>query len=325
MSSESTIEKASKKTRAASKEVVEDRDEDRDDELEDEDESRDDDEGDDDDDEDNGSSKAKAKAEPEPPPRAPVEVNRPSAFSLIMTIARREFAGYFNSPLAYIVIGISMVLLGGYFFFYKGGFWQVDRATMARMFEVIPVALCFLTIPLFTMRSLAEEKRLGTMELLITMPVKDSEVILGKYFASLGMVALQIALVAIYPLVMFIWPWQLGPLDWNPFWTGMLGLVVLSSAGVAIGMMYSSVTESQIIAYFATMVTLVGLYAIGTVTLVEYLSGWPGDALSFISFQTRYDPFARGLIDTRAIVYFVSIAVLCLLVAFRNLESRKWK
>lgn len=323
-SSESTIEKASKKSRAASKEVApeeEERDEREEDEEEDEDERR----ADSDDDEDDEDEKPSRAAKSEPPRPAAVDLNRPSAASLIFTIARREFAGYFNSPLAYIVIGISMVLLGAYFFFYKGGFWQVDRATMARMFEAMPVALCFLTIPLFTMRSLAEEKRLGTMELLITMPVKDSEVILGKYLASMGMVCLQIGLVALYPIAMFLWPWQLGPLDWNPFWTGMLGLVFLSSAGVAIGLMYSSLTESQIIAYFATMVTLVALYAVGTVTIVEYLSGWPGDAVSFISFQTRYDPFSRGLIDTRAIVYFVSVATLSLLVAFRNLESRKWK
>jgi ABC-2 type transport system permease protein len=88
--------------------------------------------------------------------------------------------------------------------------------------------------------------------------------------------------------------------------------------------MYSSFTESQILSFFATMLTLVVLYLLGSISAVESLQGWPGDAISFISLQSRFEPFARGLIDTRAIVYFVSIAVMCLLVAFYALERRKW-
>jgi ABC-2 type transport system permease protein len=88
--------------------------------------------------------------------------------------------------------------------------------------------------------------------------------------------------------------------------------------------MWSSFTESQILSYFATMLTLIALYAIGSVTIVESLQGWPGDAISFISLQSRFEPFARGLIDSRAIIYFLSLTVLGLVVAFRSLESRKW-
>jgi len=88
--------------------------------------------------------------------------------------------------------------------------------------------------------------------------------------------------------------------------------------------MYSSFTDSQILSFFATMLTLTLLYAIGQVSAVESLQGWPGDAISFISLQSRFEPFARGLIDTRAVVYFISIAALCLLVAFHALERRKW-
>ncbi len=253
-------------------------------------------------------------------------LHRPSSASMVWTLAQREIQANLNSAITYIVIAASLVVVGLYFFFYKGGFWQVDRASMARMFDSIPFALCFLTVPLFTMRSLADEKRVGTIELLITMPVKDSEVILGKFIGSLAMVALQIALLAAYPIVMFSRApfWHLGELDWSPFWVGMLGLLLLSMAGTAIGVMWSSFTESQILSYFATMLTLVALYAIGSVSIVEFLQGWPGDAISFVSLQSRFEPFARGLIDSRAVIYFLSLTTLGLVVAFRSLESRKW-
>lgn len=315
MSSES-LENEKKKARAAEEaaEEAEDRDED---EEEDEEEHE----------ETNGVS---AKASSEPTSKEKVVIDRPGSASVVFTIFRRELASYFNSAISYIVIGASSVVLGLYFFFYKGGFWQVDRATMTRMFEMVPFALCLFTIPLFTMRSLSDEKRIGTIELLITMPVKDSEVILGKYFAALAMVLVQVALIAVYPIAMFKWPWHIGELDWNPFWVGMLGLAFLSMAGTAIGLMWSSFTESQILSYFATMLTLVALYAIGSVSIIEFMStnnaswGWLGDGISFVSLQSRFDPFLRGILDTRAIIYFVSLTVLGLMVAFRSLESRKW-
>ena len=319
MSSESTLEKDSKKKLAAAEEAAADVAERDEEDERDEDEEDEADEGDDD-----RSNGASAKAREEEAPREKVVLDRPGSAKMVWSIARRELASYFHSPISYIVISASMIVLGLYFFFYKGGFWQVDRATMSRMFEALPFALSALVIPLFTMRSLSDEKRVGTIELLITMPVKDSEVILGKYFAALGMVTVQLALVALYPIVMFKWPWHIGDLDWNPFWVGMLGLLLLSAAGTAIGVMWSSFTESQILSYFATMLTLLALYAIGSVTIVEFLQGWPGEAVAFISLQSRFDPFARGIIDTRAVIYFLSLTVLCLLVAFRSLESRKW-
>ncbi len=259
-------------------------------------------------------------------PHEKLILDRPSSAKMVWVLAKREISGYINSAITYIVIATSLIAVGWYFFFFKGGFWQVDRASMTRMFDALPIALCFLTIPLFTMRSLSDEKRVGTIELLITMPVKDSEVILGKFIGSLAMVTIQIALLAAYPLVMFSRApfWHLGELDWSPFWVGMLGLFLLSMAGTAIGVMWSSFTESQILSYFATMITLVALYAIGFSTVVEFLQGWPGDAISFVSLHSRFEPFARGLIDSRAVIYFLSLTVLGLVIAFRSLESRKW-
>jgi len=316
MSSE-TIEKDSKKKVLAAEEHAdaEERDED----------ERDEDDDDGDDEESNGSS-ARARAAVEMSKGEKLVLDRPSSARMVWTLAKREISANLNSAITYIVIAASLVLFGLWFFFYKGGFWQIDRASMQRVFDTVPGGLCFLTIPLFTMRSLSDEKRVGTIELLITMPVKDSEVILGKFFGALTMVTIQIALIAAFPLVMFSRApfWHLGELDWSPFWVGMLGLFLLSAAGTAIGVMWSSFTESQILSFFATMLTLILLYAVGSVTIVEFLQGWPGDAISFISLQSRFEPFARGLIDSRAIIYFLSLTTLGLVVAFRSLESRKW-
>lgn len=241
----------------------------------------------------------------------------------ITTIFVRELGSFFNSLVAYVVLGLSMIGLGIYFFLMKdGGFWEVNRATISRMFDFMPWALGVIVIPLVTMRAISEEKRSGTLELLITMPVRDSEVILGKWLAALGMCAILLGLSLLYPIAMFWKPWHLGPLDWGPVWAGYLGLLLFSAAGTAVGLMFSSFTESQIISFFITACLMAFLLIIGLVA--DSMRGPGGDAISFLSFSSRFAPFARGLIDTRSVVFFLSVTVLCLLVAFRNLESRKW-
>jgi ABC-2 type transport system permease protein len=248
----------------------------------------------------------------------------------IMIIARRDLRAQFNSPVAYVVIGGAMLLLGVLFFmiprmgggFFVGSFWEVDRASMEELFKYLPLLMSVFVIPAVTMRTLAAEKGSGTLELLITMPVRDSEVILGKYLAACAMVLMLLALTLLYPIAMFVWPWHLGQLDWGPVWSGYVGCALFSVAGVALGMMLSSLTESDVIAFFLTTAVLFVLYAVGW--MVSLVPGGLGDILGFFSFQTRYDSFAHGLIDTRAVLYFLSVAIVCLLVSFRALESRKW-
>jgi ABC-2 type transport system permease protein len=326
-----TKDKKSDRLEASSKKEERERDEDED--SEEDEESADDEReaaGDEDDEEDdddapskNGRSKGKARGGDEVAPLRTGPAQAAGPVRNTLTIAKREFRAYFDSLVAYIVIGGSMLILGVYFFMMSGSFWQIERATMGRMFEFLPWALSMGVIPLITMRSLAEEKRSGTIELLITMPVRDSDVIMGKYLAALGMAVVLLLCTVLYPVAMFVWPWHLGALDWGPVWTGYLGLVLFLMSGIAVGMFFSSITESQIIAFFVTAAVLLGLHVIGNV--VESLPGVVGDSIAFVSFQTRFAPFARGLIDTRAVVYFLSITVLCLIAAFRSLESRKWK
>lgn len=238
-------------------------------------------------------------------------------------IAKREFRSNFDSPLAYVVICIGLLLVGFLFFsWWNGGFWQADRTSLAGLFALAPWLL-LVVASVVSMRVMAEEKRSGTLELLITLPVKDHEVILGKFFGAFGLVLVLILATTLYPIMMFKAPWNLGPLDMGPVLTGYLGLVLYSAAAVAIGLLVSSLTESQAIAFFLTAVILFFLHVVGNVS--DSLPWpWAREVVSFISFNSRLMPFAKGMINTRDIVYFVSITLGALMVAFRALERRKW-
>jgi len=242
--------------------------------------------------------------------------------SPMLIIAKREFRSYFDSPIAYIVICLSFFALGLMFFFLNGGFWQLDRASIARLFESTPMGLSFLVVPVVTMRLLAEERRSGTLEMLITLPVKDSDVVLGKYLGALGLVLVLVLSTLAYPLVMFKFPWNLGPLDGGPVASGYLGMVLFSAAAVAVGLLISALTESQAVAFFITFFVLGALWLFGD--LASKAGGTLAILLNYVSFQSRLNNFWRGLIDSRDVVFFLTVTVVSLMVAFRALERRKW-
>lgn len=247
--------------------------------------------------------------------------------SPMLTIAKREFRSYFDSPLAYVVICLSFFALGLMFFMLNGGFWQADRSSVERLFEYAPMGLSFLVVPVVTMRLVAEERRSGTLEMLITLPVRDSDVVLGKFLGALGLVLVLVLTTLVYPIGMFRWPWALGVLDPGPVVSGYLGLILFSAAATSLGLLISSFAESQAVAFFITFFVLAALWFFDNAA--QYLSsggngGWLPTTLQYVSFQTRLSGFWRGLIDARDIVFFVSVTVLSLLVAFRALERRKW-
>lgn len=240
----------------------------------------------------------------------------------LLTIARREFRSYFDSPLAYVVICLSFAGLGIMFLLNEASFWAKDKASMEPMFSFLPWGLSMLVIPVVTMSLMAEEKRSGTLEMLITLPVKDSEVIIGKYLGALGLVLSLLGMTLLYPIAMFKFPWNLGPLDWGPVSSAYLGLILFSAAAIAIGLLISALTSSQAIAFFLTFIVLTLLYLSGN--LITYLGGTLGNLLQYVSFQSRLEGFMVGLIDTRDVVYFLTITTLALMVAFRALERRRW-
>jgi ABC-2 type transport system permease protein len=242
--------------------------------------------------------------------------------SAMLTIAKREFRSYFDSPVAYVVICLSFLGLGLMFFQFGGGFWEEDRASMANLFLWVPPGLSMLVIPVVTMGLIAEEKRSGTLEMLITLPVKDSDVMLGKYFGALGLVLILVLATLVYPLTMFWKPWNLGALDWGPVQSAYIGLILFSAAAVAIGLLVSSLTDSQAVAFFITFFLLLVFWYVGRGA--DWMGGNLGEFLRYISFETRMNGFMRGLVEVRDVVFFLSIAALSLVAAFRKLESRKW-
>jgi ABC-2 type transport system permease protein len=239
--------------------------------------------------------------------------------STLLAIAKREFRSYFDSPLAYVVICLSFFGLGLMFFM---GFWEIGRASMQRLFEFLPAGLSIVVVPVITMRLMAEERASGTLEMLITLPVKDSDVILGKFLGAFGLVLTVILASVAFPVMMFKMPWALGPLDMGPVISGYFGVILYAAAAVSVGLLISSLTKSQAISFFVTFFVLGTFWF--SANLAERFLGGSSSVLHYISFQSRLSGFMRGLIDSRDVIYFLSITVLSLMVSFRALERRKW-
>jgi ABC-2 type transport system permease protein len=232
----------------------------------------------------------------------------------ILTIGGRQFRSYFNGPVAYIVICIVLLTLG---FFFWNTFFLYGRASVREMFRWLSLILVF-ALPALTMGLLAEEKRTGTIELLITMPVTEAQVILGKFLGVLGLYAVILVLTLSYPISVS----TLGSLDWGPVWSGYLGLLLQGSAVLAIGLMASSWTDNQLIALFVALTLSVFFWV-----LDKFLALLPtnaASALEWLSFDYHFQSMARGVVDLRDLVFFLSVAAFALALAFRALESRRW-
>ena len=240
-----------------------------------------------------------------------------------LSIAKREFRSYFDSPVAYVVICIGLVALGLVFFNMGGGFWHANRASLTQMFAQVPRGLSWLVVPVITMRLLAEEKHSGTLEMLITLPVRDYEVILGKFLGAWGLVLVLILSTVTYPALMFGF-WDLGAIDSGPVVSGYVGLVIYSAAAVSVGLLVSALTESQIIAFFITFVLLFFLHVLGSSMTLSILPPKAELVVTFISFDSRLAGFARGMINSRDVIYFLTVTAGCLIGAFWALERRKW-
>jgi ABC-2 type transport system permease protein len=231
-----------------------------------------------------------------------------------LTIAKREFAGYFNSPAAYIVICLFLVLMGVFFW---NPFFLINRATVREMFDLMSVLL-LPTAPAITMGLLAEEKRTGTMEVLLTMPVKDTEVILGKFLAALGLLSVLLLLTVPYPLSVS----TLGHLDWGPVISSYFAVLLEGSAMLAIGVLASSWTENQLIAFFTAGIVCFAFWIVAR--FLPFVPQAAASTLEWLSFDYHYDNMLRGVIDSRDVIYFLSMIGFSLTLAFRSLESRRW-
>tara|TARA_B100000575_G_scaffold293535_1_gene305270 strand:+ start:1592 stop:2311 length:720 start_codon:yes stop_codon:yes gene_type:complete len=233
----------------------------------------------------------------------------------VRAIYRRELSSYFDSPLAYIVVPVFLTLVGGFSLFFQdllGG----GIATMRPVFFWSSIFMLLLT-PAVTMRLFAEEHRTGSIELLVTLPVSESAIVLGKFLAAFTLVSVAIVLTLTYPLTLAM----LSNIDMGPVFGGYIGLFALGAAFTAIGTAASVGTRNQIIAF---------LVALGISTL-PFASGFalsqvPAGLLpivQFLSFETHFNNLSRGVIDSRDLLFYASIVGLFLHIAVFGLERRR--
>lgn len=237
----------------------------------------------------------------------------------IWTLAKRESQTFFDSLTGYMLIIIFLLISGFFTWFY--GFLGPDifmggQADLRPFFTHSLIAL-LLFVPAITMRMIAEEKKTGTLEALLTRPVSDGQVVMGKFLACL--ILIGIALVCTLPYYWIVS--LLGPVDHGAVWCGYLGLILLSAAYIGIGLYASSLTSNQVVAFLITLfVGLVFILVFGMVS--SYSSGWISSLFASMSMFAHFQSLARGVLDIRDVVYFLSIAVLGLLMAEAQLLKR---
>jgi len=233
----------------------------------------------------------------------------------VFTIAKRELGSYFVSPIAYVVIAAFLAVTGYLFaliLFYS------REATMRYLFNNMTTILLFVA-PILTMRLLAEEERTGTIELLLTSPVQDWEVVVGKYLASLVLFTLMLGLTAYYPLVLDIF----GNPDRGAIVAGYLGLFLFGAALLAVGLFTSSVTGNQIVAAVLGIGLCILLWL--TEALADFMGPPVSNLLSYLALGNHFFDFTKGIVDTKDVIYYLSVIAAGLSLATTTLSARRWK
>ena len=251
-----------------------------------------------------------------------------------LPVFKKEMRLYFGSPVAYVVFTFFLLISGWFFsqiFLYYsdasmrsfmqpqlGANLNITENVMRPLFTNMGVVLLFF-MPMLTMRLFAEEKKSGTIELLLTYPVRDGEVLLGKFLAALALFLVLLALTLLYPGLVA----SFTRVEWGPILTGYLGLVLAGGSFLAVGVLISLLTENQIVAGFGTFGVLLGFWVIGWGA--EFAAGNLRAVLQYLSVTEHMDGFSRGLIDTKDLVYYVTAMALSLFLTLRALDSKRWR
>jgi ABC-2 type transport system permease protein len=251
-----------------------------------------------------------------------------------LPVFKKEMRLYFGSTVAYVVFTFFLVISGWFFsqiFLYYSdvsmrSFMQpqfgqnlnVIESVMRPLFTNMSVVLLFF-MPMLTMRLFAEEKKSGTIELLLSYPVRDGEVLAGKFLAAAALYAVLLVLTLLYPgLVAYF-----TRVEWGPILTGYLGLLLTGTTFLAVGLLVSSFTENQIVAGFGTFGVLLAFWIIGWGA--EFAGGNARSVLQYLSITEHMDSFTRGLIDTKDLVYYATAIALSLFLTLRSLDSKRWR
>ena len=232
----------------------------------------------------------------------------------VWVLAGREFRSYFAVPAAYAVLIVFLAVTG---YLFTLSLFMTREASMQYVFRSMGMVLVFL-IPALTMRLLAEEQRSGTLDLLLSYPLRSWELILGKYLGSLVFYALMLLLTMYYPLILAL----VGRPDPVPIMVGYLGVFILGGAILAVGLWTSSLTKSQIVAYVASFGILVPVWMLDKVG--SYAGPGLVDYFNWLAMSWHFDDFTRGILDSRHVVYYLTWVLLFLALSTLSLNIRRW-
>jgi ABC-2 type transport system permease protein len=232
-----------------------------------------------------------------------------------LAIARRELVSYYSSFLFYVITAAFLFITG---LFFALDVANTRSATVEPLFTLVYTILLFV-VPVLTMRLIAEEQRTGTIELLLTSPVRDVELVIGKFLGSLGLLLSMIVLTGFFPLLLAIF----GHPDQGGIIGGYLGAILFGGAAIAIGLMTSSTTSNQIVAAVLAFAFLLALWVIDGIGGV--FGGTVSEITNYLAVYTHFTDMTRGIIDTKDVVYFLSFIVGALFLAVRSIESRRWR
>ena len=249
--------------------------------------------------------------------------------SNVLAIARKELSAYFASPIAYVVIGFFALMFG--FFFYSlllyfdrqslqaaGQAVNVNEQFLRPVFLNATVILLFV-LPLVTMRTYSEEKRSGTIELLLTAPLTDLQIILGKFVGAMGLYAAMLALTLVHVGLLFMF----GNPEWRPVVTTYFGLLLMGGCFISIGLLISSLTKNQIVAGMITFGVFLMLWVINWIA--SFMGPTTQQVLNYLSFTDHLDDFTKGVIDTKHLVYYVSFITFGLFLTARSVDTERWR
>ena len=251
----------------------------------------------------------------------------------VLAIANKEFRSYFASPIAYILIGLFALLFGWFFYvflmafvqqseqmmqFGGGGGANVNQMMIRGLFQNTAVIILFV-MPMITMRTYSEEKRSGTIELLLTSPITDLEIIVGKFLGALALYGAMLFVTMIYIGILF----RIGNPEWRPIVGGYLGLLLLGGCFLSAGLFISSLTKNQIVAGFLTFATFLMLWIINW--MGESSGPTTREVLNYLSITEHFDDFSRGIIDTKHVIYYLSFITFGLFLTAKSVDSERWR
>jgi len=253
--------------------------------------------------------------------------------SNILAIARKELGSYFASPIAYVVIGL-FALLFGWFFVTLLSLFVAQSMQMGQMGMGGPINVndqmirwvlnnsadvVLFVLPKVTMRTYAEEKRSGPIELLLTSPVTDLQIILGKFFGALGLYVAMLFVTMLYMAILFVF----GNPEWRPVAAGYLGLLLMGGCFISAGLLISSLTKNQIVAGMITFAVFLMLWVINWIG--ESSGPTTREIVSYLSITEHFDDFARGIIDTKHVIYYLSFITFGLFLTAKSVDSERWR